>query len=302
MDDIWEFVKKHAMLVAFGVGAVIILFLVMSRSGGSSSAASGSSDIGANEASLAGAELGAQSQEQQLTTQATAQQNLADTQASYGLQLAQINDNAATTQQNTAAAVSVDQITAQAQESDESIAASLQGALANVGLGESQIQANLAGLESNNQTSEDISAIAAGEQETIAQFNEQTQLGIANITGQVNIANINAVEGLGITESNNAASVAQTASSNQMISSVAGSFSSAAAAAFSDDNMKTDKRLIGTENGFKVYTYRYHGSRKINRGVMASEVLRKRPDAVYLVGGYLMVDYSKIGVYEGLVG
>lgn len=297
MDEVLDFVKKHPILIAGGVGAVILLFFVMSSSGGSSGTAQ-SSDIGANEASLAGAALSANAQEQLSSSQATAQQNLADTQASYGLSLAQINDNAQTTQDNTAAAVSVDQITAQAQESDESIAASLQSSLAQVGLGADQIQANLAGLESNNQTSTDIANIAAGEQLGIANYTAQTQLGIANIEGQVNIANINAVEGLGITQANDAASAVETSSTNQMISSGISSL----AMAFSDDAMKCDKKFIGYENGFKVYTYRYNGSRKVNRGVMASEVVRKRPDAVYNVGGYLMVDYGKIGVYEGLVG
>lgn len=297
MEEIWGYIKQHPLIIALAVGAVIILYLVM-NSGGSSSAVSTNSDIGPNEAGLAEASLQADAQNQAITSQATAQQNLADTQASYGLQLAQINDNAQTTQDNTAAAVSVDQIQAQAQTSDESIAASLQATEAQVSLGADQITANLQGLEANDQTSVDVTNIAAGEQEDIANTTAQTQLGIANIQGQVNIANINAVEGLGETQSNNALAASQTSSIVGGVTSIA----ALGALAFSDDKMKTRLKFIGYENGFRVYEYNYVGSRKRNRGVLASEVLKKRPDAVYDVGGYLMVDYSAIGVYEGVVG
>jgi hypothetical protein len=66
---------------------------------------------------------------------------------------------------------------------------------------------------------------------------------------------------------------------------------------FSDRRLKTDIVRSGSENGFPMYeyAYRWEPTRRY-RGVMAQDVVRTRPDAVFEVAGVLAVDYGRIGV------
>jgi len=71
-----------------------------------------------------------------------------------------------------------------------------------------------------------------------------------------------------------------------------------AALAASDARLKKDITEIGTENGHKIYSFRYIGQDN-NRyiGVMAQDLLETNPDAVIETdAGYYAVDYDKIGV------
>ena len=69
------------------------------------------------------------------------------------------------------------------------------------------------------------------------------------------------------------------------------------ASIFSDIRMKTDIVHVGEEKGFNLYTFKYKsGGEKRYIGVIADEVERKRPDAVYKVKGFKCVDYDKIGI------
>lgn len=63
---------------------------------------------------------------------------------------------------------------------------------------------------------------------------------------------------------------------------------------FSDANLKTDIRKIGERpDGIGVYSYEKFGEREV--GVIAQEVLEKKPEAVSRhPSGYLMVDYEKL--------
>lgn len=65
---------------------------------------------------------------------------------------------------------------------------------------------------------------------------------------------------------------------------------------FSDRRLKTDIERVGElPNGLGVYTFRYiWDEARAYLGVMAQEVLEVIPDAVSTVGGYLVVDYSKV--------
>lgn len=65
---------------------------------------------------------------------------------------------------------------------------------------------------------------------------------------------------------------------------------------WSDRELKENIRFIRRENGHKVYSFTYIGNPKRYEGVMAQEVLEKRPDAVGERAGFLTVDYGKIGV------
>ena len=68
--------------------------------------------------------------------------------------------------------------------------------------------------------------------------------------------------------------------------------------AASDIYLKEDIRLMGEENGFPIYHFRYKSdpTHTKYRGVMAQDVQKIMPEAVMDVGGYLAVDYGRIGV------
>lgn len=65
---------------------------------------------------------------------------------------------------------------------------------------------------------------------------------------------------------------------------------------FSDRRLKRDIRDFGIKlaNGIKLYTYRYLWDDVPRVGVMADEVLKVRPSAVRVVGGYMAVDYGAL--------
>lgn len=90
---------------------------------------------------------------------------------------------------------------------------------------------------------------------------------------------------------------AQTASNNQTESSLA-SAAMLAAMFFSDRRLKEDIRKVGkTDDGLPVYTYKYKGDSRTQMGVMAQDVEKDRPEAVFSLGGRggpKMVDYGAI--------
>jgi hypothetical protein len=90
---------------------------------------------------------------------------------------------------------------------------------------------------------------------------------------------------------------AQAASQNQTESSLA-SAAMLAAMFFSDRRLKEDIRKVGkTDDGLPVYTYKYKGDSRTQMGVMAQDVEKERPEAVFSLGGRggpKMVDYGAI--------
>ncbi|KVN72812.1 hypothetical protein WT15_27440 [Burkholderia stagnalis] len=93
---------------------------------------------------------------------------------------------------------------------------------------------------------------------------------------------------------------AQTASANSTMGGLFGLGSVALGAlALSDRRVKTDIERIGPlSEGIDFYRFRYRHdpTGATHYGVMADEVRRVRPDAVYQhPSGYAMVDYAKIG-------
>jgi hypothetical protein len=74
-------------------------------------------------------------------------------------------------------------------------------------------------------------------------------------------------------------------------------------ASVSDARLKTDILRVGTTaNGLPLYHFRYIGLSTVYEGVMAQDVLQHRPDAVVtLPGGYLAVDYAKLGLEMKIV-
>lgn len=71
---------------------------------------------------------------------------------------------------------------------------------------------------------------------------------------------------------------------------------------FSDPKLKTNKKVIGTKNGYKIWSWTWNelanslGLRGNDKGVMADEVKAKNPKAVSVRDGYMTVNYSMIGV------
>lgn len=67
---------------------------------------------------------------------------------------------------------------------------------------------------------------------------------------------------------------------------------------FSDERLKTDiVKVAETVDGIGIYTFRFLGDDRSWRGVMAQEVLEKRPNAVVRgPNGYLMVNYAMLGM------
>lgn len=65
----------------------------------------------------------------------------------------------------------------------------------------------------------------------------------------------------------------------------------------SDRRFKHSVKLVGSQNGFNLYSFKYHWEDTRYVGVMAQEVIGKRPDAVSQdAHGYYYVDYSKLGI------
>lgn len=68
-------------------------------------------------------------------------------------------------------------------------------------------------------------------------------------------------------------------------------------AGLSDRRAKENITQAGQKNGYKLYEYNYKGSPERYRGVMAQDILKIKPEAVFLhpITGFLHVDYGKLG-------
>ena len=108
---------------------------------------------------------------------------------------------------------------------------------------------------------------------------QQTGIGNALAAGQVGAANAQA----------------------QGAQNVAG-LAGLAASFFSDPLLKENVNLIGTENGFNIYSWDWNETAKdlglngSSRGVMANEVKQVSPEAITIDKGFMKVDYNAIGV------
>ncbi|WP_455466910.1 tail fiber domain-containing protein [Bartonella sp. B39] len=76
------------------------------------------------------------------------------------------------------------------------------------------------------------------------------------------------------------------------VGSILGTF-----AGLSDRRAKENIMEVGQRNGYKLYEYNYKGHPERYRGVMAQDVLKSNPKAVFYnnATGFLHVDYSKLG-------
>ncbi len=120
----------------------------------------------------------------------------------------------------------------------------------------------------------------------------------ANIAGGQNLANTTTQINSGMANSAMAAQQAAQANRGSMFNSLLGAGAQLGGAyLMSDKNLKENIKKVGEENGFNLYEFNYIGKpEKRFIGVMAQEVQEIMPDAVAEIGGYLAVDYGKIGL------
>lgn len=138
----------------------------------------------------------------------------------------------------------------------------------------------------------------AGQYDTLANLNYQTQTGIGNANANADLAGLNAsgnfwnmLGGIGSMGTKGGGTVGGNA-----VSDIGSAISSALPmlAMFSDERLKDDIEPVGElYDGTNVYRYRYKGDPTPRIGVMAQEIEKTRPDAVVEVGGWKAVDYGK---------
>jgi len=63
----------------------------------------------------------------------------------------------------------------------------------------------------------------------------------------------------------------------------------------SDRRLKENIIYVDTVNGFKRYKFNYNWDTTSLIGVIAQEVVKIMPEAVFQRGGFYGVDYSKLG-------
>lgn len=153
----------------------------------------------------------------------------------------------------------------------------------------------------------EIAALLGTGQVAMPQFANSPQTGLANTdtTGPANLAYQAQLANWNAKNQSNQATQGG-------LFGLAGSVASAlpwsswlgpAAVAASDVRLKKDIRHVGFERGIPVYHFRYIADPQglVWRGVMAQEVQEIAPEAVEKIGGYLAVDYGKIGIEFGRV-
>lgn len=64
----------------------------------------------------------------------------------------------------------------------------------------------------------------------------------------------------------------------------------------SDRHLKENIEFLGLENGVPIYAFNYIGETERYKGVMAQDILRIMPSAVYMMNGYLAVNYDMLGI------
>lgn len=121
------------------------------------------------------------------------------------------------------------------------------------------------------------------------------QTGTTAATGNTTGTQTGATTGTAVTEKPDNSGLALLGSLGGAVLGNSGLGSAAGALMFSDARLKEDIAEVGElRDGQKVYSYRYKGSPVPQIGLMAQEVMKRRPDAVGMTkDGLLMVDYSK---------
>lgn len=183
-----------------------------------------------------------------------------------------------------------------------------------------QVQ-GLQGLGSLQSNANNIAGLTAGIGNTLGQgqINSANTLGQGQVAASQNYANYWGQGAQAITDANNAAAQAmsqgQIAAAQNKAQGAQNSTNNTmqlvglgltAASMFSDRRLKSNIRYTGDERGIRKYSWAWNklanalGLHGHGHGVMADEVEESHPDAVSTKDGYLIVDYSKLGVSYGI--
>lgn len=121
------------------------------------------------------------------------------------------------------------------------------------------------------------------------------QKALLGVQGTINANAYRAQAGAYMGEYQAAESAAKAADAGGIMSTIGGVVS--IAAMFSDARLKDDIAFARIDRGFNIYTFRYRGHPSVYEGVLAQEVLARRPDAVIEdASGFLKVDYAALGL------
>lgn len=142
-------------------------------------------------------------------------------------------------------------------------------------------------LTTRNQPLNELNALLSGSQLT----NPGTA---SSATPQTSVGG---VDYSGLVQSNYQSQLANSGSALGGLFGLAGTIGAGAikAGAFSDERLKTDISLVGKlDNGLNVYAYRYKSGGPMQIGLMAQEVEKVNPSAVFEhENGFKMVDYAE---------
>lgn len=139
-----------------------------------------------------------------------------------------------------------------------------------------------------NQPINEITSLMSGSQVSSPQFSTTPNVGAMPTTDNAAIINNNYNQQMSAWQQNQAAR-------GSLFSSL-GSLASTAIPLLSDERAKDDIEQIGeTDDGQPIYRYRYKGSPQTQIGLMAQDVVRRRPEAVTRDRrtGLMAVDYAK---------
>lgn len=143
-------------------------------------------------------------------------------------------------------------------------------------------QAAQEALTEDNQRINQISALMSGGQVSMPQFMTGANVSPIATTDNAAIINQNYANQMNAWQQ-------KQASIGSALSGIGGLFS------LSDERAKEGKKKIAeTKDGFGIYSYRYKGDPETRVGLMAQEVMKKKPDAVaQRHDGLFAVDYEK---------
>lgn len=220
--DLFAYAREHPVIAGGGalVAVVALAAIIHARNNaGVAASASGIDPVAAQLTSQA-AQLSAQGSADTLASQT--QIDLAQISAGYGVQAATIAANRDITLSNTSAASQ--DLSTQANEllGEKSIAAQLQGLQDNNDVSRTALGVQLATTQSQLDVTKYLADVTANEQIQLADIGAKTTIGVSNNQTQVALAQTQGAVTLGVTTSNNAASVANTSSTNNLIGSVVG--------------------------------------------------------------------------------
>jgi hypothetical protein len=269
MGKAWAWIKAHPLPLVLGLGALVLLWLVIRGSGGGGGqtvVAGGSApDPGATQVQLAQIAAGSQAD------QTSAQLSLGHEQIAAGLAEAMQGFQSKDYEAMLAGSVATSGI--QAQENVQ-----LAGIQSQVQLADIAATTNRAQIGANV----DMATLTAHTYESMAASQSQTSLGLAQIGADERV-----------TIAQGAQKTAQKKSSNDLIGGIIGGVLSI----FSDERLKENIRTIGYDaKGRRWVEYNYIGGSTKRQGVIAQEVMETDPEAVHVwpFGGFLMVDYGKL--------